>query len=191
MFNKNDDDCSSVSSNNSAMDEAYMEEKELKRAQKRLIKIREKQVAESLALKKAHGSVSSVAQVTAAQQAILATVAAVQKQEADKKIHAKQVLEEKKKLLWGKKKEETSSQISANQWETVSFDGNEQRKSKFLSMMGAKAKVSTTPSSSSSQTQHSDLEKQSSHTLEDLERQYELGRTITLGPKTGLGFRNH
>lgn len=99
-----------------------------------------------------------------------------------------QAIEEKRKLLWSKKKEEsTSVHVSGNQWGGASFSGDDggSTQAKFRRLMGIqdgeKTVAEIKPPVESSQ--HHEK------TLEDLERQYEMSRYQThMGRGLGLGF---
>eukprot|EP00301_Raphidiophrys_heterophryoidea_P024392 c7905_g1_i3.p1 GENE.c7905_g1_i3~~c7905_g1_i3.p1 ORF type:complete len:172 (+),score=37.42 c7905_g1_i3:188-703(+) len=121
------------------------------------------------------------------QTALLQLQQQKQTQQHQARQQAEAALAEKKKSLWAKKKPE-AQEVSSNNWEAVNFAGDESRKNKFLSLMGAKhAKGSTAPQATNSSTHGHPPPTEK--TLTDLERQFEIGRATTFGPRTGLGFR--
>ncbi|KAL7748146.1 Small acidic protein [Sorochytrium milnesiophthora] len=105
---------------------------------------------------------------------------------------------EKRKLLWAGKKampEEEKAQAppakTVNQWETTQFAGDADgaRKQKFLSLMGLKKPGNAATATSASQDDAPKSIKRQSEVLDDLERQFDAGRSQqNFGRGRGLGY---
>ncbi|KAK6149038.1 hypothetical protein DH2020_016563 [Rehmannia glutinosa] len=89
--------------------------------------------------------------------------------------------DQKKKLLWGNKKN-TATEESAHRWDTTTF-GDRERQEKFHKLMGVKgdAKVENKPD-------NPDVEKQREQLQMELEKQYTAGLRRRDGRTVGLGL---
>ncbi|XP_031128869.1 arginine/serine-rich coiled-coil protein 2-like isoform X2 [Ipomoea triloba] len=89
--------------------------------------------------------------------------------------------DQKKKLLWGSKKNTTNSEESAHCWDTSTF-GDCERQEKFNKLMGVKGnmKMENKPGTQ-------DAEKQKELQM-DLEKQYTAGLRRRDGRTVGLGL---
>jgi len=97
--------------------------------------------------------------------------------------------EQKRKLLWGKKKESTEEPQTTclGTWKGAKFEDNKQSE-KFRKLMGMKGNAEGTGVGSSTAAPQ-DVSKKQEELYKNLERQYELSRMQThTGKGIGLGF---
>ncbi|CAI9787516.1 unnamed protein product [Fraxinus pennsylvanica] len=89
--------------------------------------------------------------------------------------------DQKKKLLWGNKKN-TTSEESVHRWDTATF-GDRERQEKFIKLMGVKGEVKV-----EHKPDNPDTEKQQDQLQLDLEKQYTAGLRRRDGRTVGLGL---